>query len=68
MLVDSIAGATLEGEGASSELPARTQREIQVLQRLVDASLSALKHSDTASNASNDDGASSVVGSSGDRS
>jgi hypothetical protein len=50
LLVDSIAGVTLTtpgSEGASSvTLPSRTQREIQILQQLIDASLSALKHAD----------------------
>lgn len=47
-LVDSIAQTTLTADGgsASKALPTRTKREIQVLQRLVDASLMALDQSD----------------------
>jgi len=46
-LVDSIAQTTLTTDGTvSRSLPTRTKREIQVLQRLVDASLMALEHAD----------------------
>ena len=67
-LIDSIANATLHGApstpktpGASptsneaskgDALPARTKREIEVLQRLVEASLTALKNSDVNAGAS----------------
>lgn len=52
-LVDSIAQTTLtEDGGGSNVLPTRTKREIQVLQRLVDASLMALEQSDAPSSPS----------------